>query len=274
MVTEPLPVGVAVVEDSVRGGFERYEISPGQITFYVGDAPPKPIRFDIYGSLAGHLMTLWLALPLPRRVLQVWMRVWGNQMLWYCRVVLGLGLRVHGLENLPKGGAVLASNHQSAWDTFVFYTLVDDAQYVLKKELMSIPFWGWYARKAEAISVDRSGGGAALKQMVRSCVDRVRKGRQVIIFPEGTRVLPGQRIAYFPGVYAIYRALPDGVPLVPVALDSGRFWSRRSFLKHAGTINLRFLEAIPPGLKRDEFLDRLEGCITAANDANDAGDAP
>lgn len=224
-----------------------------------------------FATLSFHLIFMVLTLPLPRGVLQAWMRLWARQMLWYCRVVLGLHLKLHGLENLPQAGAVVASNHQSAWDTFVFYALVADPQYVLKKELMSIPFWGWYAKKAEAITVDRDGGGAELKRMVRECVDRVKKGRQVIIFPEGTRVAPGQRIAYFPGVYAVYRALPDGVPLVPVALDSGHYWPRRSFLKRPGTINLRFLEPIPPGLRREAFLAELEDRIIAARDAPPPG---
>ena len=217
-----------------------------------------------FGTLALHLMTMWLALPLPRMFYQRWMRLWARQMLFYCRWILGLKLEVRGWEHVPEGGVMIASKHQSAWDTFVFYALLDDVQYVLKKELMRVPFWGWYAKKAEAISVDRAGGGAALKGMVRACADRVAKGRQVIIFPEGTRTRPGQHLPYFPGVYAAYKALPDGVPLVPTALNSGRFWGRRSFLKHGGTVVIEFLEPIPPGLDRKTFMAELEGRIEAA----------
>src|SRR5690606_21388864 len=147
---------------------------------------------------------------------------------------------------------IVAAKHQSAWDTMAFYWVLDDAAYVLKKELLSIPLYGWCARKARMIGVDRSGGAKALRAMVEQAQNCLAEGRPIVIFPEGTRTAPGRRSAYHPGIAALYTRL--GVPVVPVALNSGLFWGRRSFIKQPGRIVVQFLPPIPPGLERRAFM--------------------
>ena len=127
------------------------------------------------------------------------------------------------------------------------YEILEDPQYILKQELMKIPFWGWYNRRVEHVSVDRHAGAKALRHMVTACVDRIVKGRQVIIFPEGTRTAPGEQLRYHPGVAAVYQQLPDGVAVVPIALNSGKYWGRRKFLVNPGTITLQVLDPVMTG---------------------------
>ena len=210
------------------------------------------------------LLSLAMALPLPRTVQQWIVRLWGRGKRLGLKVLTGIGWELRGRENIPDGPAIYASKHQSAWDTSIFHGLLSDPVYVLKKELTAIPFWGWAARKCEAIVVDRSGGASALKELVRSTRTSVEKGRQVIIFPEGTRTTPGQRSPYFPGIAAMY-ALAK-VPVVPVAVNSGLFWGRRNFVKNPGVIIIEFLAPIPPGLDRRAFMAELEERIETASE--------
>ncbi len=211
------------------------------------------------------LAYMLVLLPLPRQWMQAAVRLWTWIMRAGLKLIVGLELEVRGRDNLPPGPVVIASNHQSAWDTFVFYLLLDDPNYVLKKELTWIPLWGWYARKCGAVVVDRAGGAAALKQMVRDVADRMAKGRQVIVFPEGTRTAPGTHRPYQPGIAAIYKQV--AAPVVPVAVNSGLFWGRRAFVKQPGTVVLQFLPAMPKGLERDAFMDELHARIDTAADA-------
>lgn len=234
----------------------------------------RSLLFNVffYPWLTVLLTTFWVFLPFPKEVMLRAIRIWAYIALAGMRVTAGIGIRVVGREHIPKGAAVIACKHQSIWETFVFFTLLDMPQYVLKQELTRIPFWGWYADKTEAIAVDRDAGAKALRSMVAACVDRLQKGRQVIIFPEGTRTAPGQSRRYHPGVAAIYKALPDGVPVVPAALNSGVHWGRRKFLVKPGVITLEFLEPIQPGLDRKEFAALLEERIeTASTRLLDAG---
>lgn len=226
-----------------------------------------------FGSMIGLLLLYWVFLPFHRRWMQNAVRSWTGLVLGGLRPLVGIRYQIEGREHLPAGPVVIAAKHQSVWDTVIFYELLDDPQYVLKQELMRIPLWGPYARKCEMVAVDRSGGAAALKRMVADVQDRLGKGRQVIIFPEGTRMAPGQTRPYHPGVYALYRGLPEGVPLLPVAVNSGHFWGRRSFVKRPGTIRMRFLPPVPPGLDRRAFMRELEARIEGAT-AELAGSAP
>ena len=214
------------------------------------------------------VLALTSLLPFPRRWSQCVARLWTQGVGVGLRLVVGLDVEIRGREHLPIGPCVIVSRHQSAWDTFVFYSLVSDPNYILKKELTDIPLWGWCALKCGAISVDRSGGAQALKKMVRDTEDRVVKGRQVVIFPEGTRTPPGERREYQPGIAAIYARIdvPGGAPVVPVALNSGLFWGRRSFQKKPGVITLEFLPSMPPGLKRRQFMEDLRGRIEGATE--------
>ena len=204
------------------------------------------------------------SLAFGRHTLLAVARFWSVGLVIMLRVVCRLDYRLEGSENLPSGAAIVASKHQSAWDTFIFTLLLDDPAYVLKRELMRIPFYGWYAKRARMIAVDREGHASALKRLLRQAVEAAAERRQIIIFPEGTRVAPGERRPYLPGVQALYGKL--GVPVVPVALDSGLYWRRRSFVKRPGTIRLVFMPAIPPGLARAEFARRLEAAIEGASD--------
>ena len=210
-------------------------------------------------------VTMMIALlPFPRVAMQRAVKAWAWSQHWALKVLVGLDFEVRGRENILPGGAIYASKHQSAWDTYVFYLLFSDPAYIMKKQLMRIPVWGWMARKCEAISVDRAGGAGALKALVRDTRARIAQGRPVIIFPEGTRTQPGLRRPYHPGVAALYSQC--GVPVVPVALNSGLFWGRRSYAKLAGRIVIEFLDPIEPGLRRPEFMDRLQAAIEGAAD--------
>ncbi|MBI1777407.1 MAG: 1-acyl-sn-glycerol-3-phosphate acyltransferase [Proteobacteria bacterium] len=199
------------------------------------------------------------SLACRRTVLIAVARFWARGAVWLLKAICRLDYRIEGGENLPTGAVIIAAKHQSAWDTFIFNVFLEDPAYVLKRELLLIPFYGWYAARAGMISVDRSGHASALKYMVRQAERAAAAGRQIVIFPQGTRIAPGESKAYLPGVQALYGKL--GVPVVPVALDSGLYWGRRGFLKRPGTIRLVFLPAIPPGLKRAAFTERLETAI-------------
>ena len=213
---------------------------------------------------AAFLFSMWVFLPLPQTVMENAVRRWGKGKRLALKVLIGLTHEVRGRENIPDCPAIYASKHQSAWDISIFYGVLQDPVYVLKKELMSIPFWGWYARKCKAIVVDRAGGGAALKALVRTTRATLEAGREVVIFPEGTRTAPGQRNPYFPGVAALYRQC--SVPVVPVAVNSGLFWGRRGFVKRPGVITIEFLPPIPAGLDRRAFMAELEERIETASE--------
>lgn len=204
------------------------------------------------------LVSFWVFLPFPRSVMKCAIKIWSRIMVGAMRILGGMKVEFRGRENMPKGPVLVASKHQSIYDTFIMYLLMDEPQYVLKKELTQIPFWGWYAKKCEHIAVDRGAGAKALKDMVVECVDRLKRGRQVIIFPEGTRTAPGVTLRYHPGVAAIYQQLPEDAVVVPVALNSGSYWGRREFMIAPGTITLEFLEPIKPGLERKPFMKLLE----------------
>ncbi|WP_237217277.1 lysophospholipid acyltransferase family protein [Falsiroseomonas oryziterrae] len=198
-------------------------------------------------------------LALPRRFAVAAMRLWARLVLGWLRATCGVRVVLLGAERIPRGAAVIASKHQSAFDTIVWLTLVEDAAYVLKKELLAIPLYGWFARRVGMIPVDRSGGGAALRGMLRAAATALEAGRQVVIFPEGTRSAPGERVPYQPGVVAI--AGIGSAPVIPVATDSGRIWGRRAFRKRPGIIHVSVLEPLHPGLPRAKLLPALEAAI-------------
>ena len=190
---------------------------------------------------------------------------WARGVLGILKITVGLGFEVRGREHLPSGPAIFASKHQSAWDTIVFTVALDNPVYVLKKELLRIPVFGWYLRKLDMIAVDRAAGASALKGLVRDARRILGAGRErIVIFPEGIRVLPGAHIPYQPGVVGLYAMLE--IPVVPVALNSGLFWRRRKILILPGVITLEFLPPIQPGLKRQAFLEELEARIESGSD--------
>jgi 1-acyl-sn-glycerol-3-phosphate acyltransferase len=206
-----------------------------------------------------------VGLPLllaPRRWVVAWAKVWIVFVLWWLRVTVGLTHRVIGVENLPKGPVIIACKHQSSWETLAFTLLFDDVAIVLKRELLFIPVVGWAMARAGNVAVARGDGAVALRGMVKQAKAVIADGRSIVIFPEGTRVAPGDQKPYQVGTAALYRQL--GVPVVPMALNSGLFWGRRKFVKRPGTITLEILPPIPPGLKRDAFMERLRGEIEGA----------
>lgn len=212
--------------------------------------------------------TLFLSLALPALAMPRWVTIrvgvaWFTFVLWALRVICGVSHEVRGQENLPSAPCVIAAKHQSAWDTFAFLTFLDDASYVIKKELIRIPVYGWLMTKAAMVPVDRTAGARALRSMVRTARARLADGRNVVIFPEGTRTAPGERRRYQPGVAALYAQL--AVPVVPVALNSGLFWPRHAFIKRPGHIVVEILPPIPPGLPRGDFMHRLESAIEEAS---------
>jgi 1-acyl-sn-glycerol-3-phosphate acyltransferase len=199
----------------------------------------------------------------PRKWAMAALAVHGRFEIWLLEVIAGTRLEVRGQDKLPKGACLVASKHQSAWETFALIPLFRDPAMLMKRELFWIPFHGWFSKKFEMIPVDRDKGPTALRRMLREAKKRVADGREIIIFPEGTRRPPGAPPDYKTGVILLYEAL--GIPCVPVALNSGLFWPRRSILRKPGTIVVEFLDPIPPGLPKAEFLTRLTGAIETAS---------
>lgn len=209
------------------------------------------------------LSLLYLPLLLgPRRLMQRAARFWLGGALALQRTVLGLGFEVRGESQLPAGAFIVAAKHQSAWDTMVFHRILDDPAYVLKQELLSLPFIGWYLRKTGQVAIDRKAGMKALKLMVEGAKAAAAEGRTIVIFPEGHRQPPGRTGEYHSGVAMLYGAL--NLPVVPVALNSGMFWGRNAFLRRPGKVTLEFLPPLAPGLDRKTFMRELEGRVESA----------
>lgn len=209
-----------------------------------------------------------LGLPLllaPRRIVMRFGRFWAGSVLALLKAVVGLDCEIRGLANIPTGPCLIAMKHQSAWDTLILPVVLGDPAVVLKRELLWVPFYGWYAARAGSIAIDRGGRATALRRMLTASRNAAAAGRPIVIFPEGTRTAPGRHLPYQPGVAALYQTL--AVPLVPAAVNSGLFWGRRSFLKRSGRITLEFLDPIPPGLPRRELMPELERRIETATAA-------
>lgn len=193
-------------------------------------------------------------------------KVWMRGLSWGLSAICGLRHELRGRVDLLRQPGLIACKHQSAWDTMIFHTLSPDPAYVMKKELLFVPFYGWLAYKQGNIPVDRKGGASALKKLLGKAAAALARGQQIVIFPQGTRVPAGASTAdwpYHPGIVAMYGKL--GVQCVPVALNSGMFWGRRSFAKRPGTIVVEVLDPIPPGMARGAFMRELEQRIETAS---------
>lgn len=190
-------------------------------------------------------------------------RLWSRGTFALLHHLVGLQYRIVGRERLLPEPVIIAAKHQSAWDTMICSLLFAEPAYVLKRELTWIPLFGWLLLRGGMIAVDRRAGGSALRRMLRQAQKAVQQGRSILIFPEGTRTAPGTSLPYHPGVAALYEHV--GLPVVPVALNSGLFWGRRSFLKRPGTITLEILNPIEPGLPRRAFLNVLRERIETAS---------
>jgi 1-acyl-sn-glycerol-3-phosphate acyltransferase len=189
-------------------------------------------------------------------------QVWANGIVLLMKYVVGLDYREHGRENVPDGPCIVASNHQSLWETAALCAIFPDASIVAKKELRKLPLVGWFLERYPMILVDRSAGRQALRQMNEEARRAIGEGRKVLIFPQGTRQAIDQPMTFQPaGIAALYTNL--GVPVLPVAHNSGLFWGRKTLIIHSGLITLSYLPPIPPGLDRKAFQAEVERVIAA-----------
>jgi 1-acyl-sn-glycerol-3-phosphate acyltransferase len=182
-------------------------------------------------------------------------RAWARVCLWALSTICGISVRIEGIENVPAGPAVIAAQHQSALDIFIWLAVLDRPAFVLKQELCAIPVFGRLLRPAGNIPVDREGAAPALRRMVAECRAALADGRQIVIFPEGTRVPPGERVALQPGVVALAKGL--AVPVVPAATDTGRFWRPKGQGKQPGAAHLRIAPPLDAALRRPDLLAAL-----------------
>lgn len=232
----------------------------------------RSLAFSIflYGSTLVIGVVCLPFLLLPRAWNLVLVRWWCGYVIGGFERIIGVKRVIIGAETLPKGSFIVAAKHQAMWETVILNILLKDPATILKKELMYIPIFGWWVAKLNMITVDRGARAAALKKMLKDAKALTDKGRVLTIFPEGTRADVGGKNAYKPGVAALYKTL--NVPVVPVALNSGRCWARKGGYK-PGTITLEFLEPIEPGLHRKDFMRELETRIeTACNRLADLPD--
>lgn len=201
-------------------------------------------------------------LLLPSRYGWRVVHIWAGSTVWLHRAICGIDEEIRGRENIPAGGMIVASKHQSAWETLRLVTLFRRPTFILKRELLWIPLFGWYLKKFGQIPVDRGRRAAAMEAMISRARAAIAEGRQVIIFPEGTRRHPLAPPDYRYGVVRLYRDLD--APVLPVALNSGLFWPRRAFIHRPGRIVLACLPVIPPGREPDVFAAELKEKLEAA----------
>jgi 1-acyl-sn-glycerol-3-phosphate acyltransferase len=219
-------------------------------------------------NVAFYLNTLtWVILAIPTFLMPRWgivevAKLWGRTNLLLLRWICGIKVEWRGLEKLPRGSFLVAAKHQSAWETFALLWMFEDPTFILKRELKWIPLFGWLAVKAQMIPVDRGAGAQALSRMAKRARFELGRGRQIVIFPEGTRRPPGAEPRYKFGVAYLYSELD--VPCVPIALNSGLFWPRRSVRRFPGTVLVEILDPITPGLTREAFAERLRHDIETA----------
>jgi len=221
------------------------------------------VAFFAWTAIAGTIGLPFLIAP--RAVTMRFGQFWARIVLVLLRVIVGLDHEIRGLERVPAGACIIAMKHQSTWDTLIPFVVLRDPAAVVKRELLFLPFYGWYAARAGAIGIDRKAGAKALRRLIAAARPIVDEGRPIVIFPEGTRVAPGARRPYQPGVAALYQVL--ATPVVPAAVNSGLFWGRRSFVKYPGRIVIEFLEPIPPGWPRRRLMAELEQRIETATAA-------
>ena len=217
----------------------------------------------LYLSLAVFAVGMSPALILPHRYGLGVVKMWARFVLFGLRWITGVRVEFRGLEHRPSGPALLACKHQSMLDTIIPFVALPDPCIITKKELMAVPFFGWFAWKTKMISVDRAAGSKALRDMVKQARARSAEGRQIWIFPEGTRAEVGAVPEYKPGVAALYREIAG--PCWPIATNAGVHWPAHGFRRYPGTVVYEFLPVIPAGLKRAEFMTVLEERIEEAS---------
>ncbi len=218
----------------------------------------RSILFNVafYANLIIRMIVLTpIYFLMPRKAAYAIPKAWAKSSTWLMEKIVGTTFEIEGLENIPKGSYIFAPKHQSFWDTFALLPYLDDPVYILKRELMWIPLFGWYAGKQRMIPVDRSARGKVMFDVLKRTREELATGRQLIIYPEGTRRPPGAEPVYKYGIARMYRDL--GIPVVMVAMHPGLFWPRRTFRKYPGHLKVRILPPIEPGLDPDVFFARL-----------------
>lgn len=211
-----------------------------------------------------HVLICAMTFPLPRKYIMRCIRSWGTTCTWLFKVLVGGTVEIRGTEHIPEDGSfILASKHQSAWETFALIPLVKDPVFILKRELLYIPIFGWCALKANMIPINRGAKSAALKQMLKRAKEEMAHDRQIIIFPEGTRTSVDAEPHYKYGITHIYQILK--VPVVPVALNSGLFWPRRTFMRYPGKVIIEVQPPIEAGMKGQAFFDQATDVIETAS---------
>ena len=218
-----------------------------------------------YAAFVGLMVFGLPCLLMRRRACMVVVRLWARVSVWLLQAICGTRIEFRNLHLLPKGASILAVKHQSFLETFALITVLDDFSYILKKELTDVPFFGWYVRASDQIAVDRSKRGGAIARLKLAVQERLGAGRQVVIFPEGTRQPIGAPPDYKVGVAAL--CANSRVPCTPVALNTGLFWPRRSFRRRPGTVVIEFLPPIATGLAKRDFMAALQNTIEPATDA-------
>lgn len=223
----------------------------------------RSILFNILFYLVNAIqMIFWIPafFIIPRREAWKIVRMWAYSLLWLQHAICGSRYDFRGVGDIPVGSAVVACKHQSAWETYTLCLFLSDPSFILKRELSYVPVFGWYMRRMKVVPVDRGKRGKALASMTQEAIRLQREmPRQIIIYPEGTRMRAGAEPKYKYGVVHLYEKLE--VPVIPVAVNSGLFWGRRSLLVHPGTITMSFLKPIAPGFSKEEFAQRLEKVI-------------
>jgi 1-acyl-sn-glycerol-3-phosphate acyltransferase len=223
----------------------------------------------LYGSMFVMAIAFSPALLLPRRVSIAIIKLWARQALGAARLLCGIRIEFRGLEHRPSGAALVAGKHLSMLDTIAPFLVLDDPCYVLKKELMNLPFFGWFAARAGMVAIRREDAAKALKKMVADCRERLTEARQIVIFPEGTRSDPGDDPDYKPGVAALYRDLE--VPCHLLATNSGVCWPGHGIDRRPGVVVYEFLPPLPAGMKRPELMREMKARIEDASNALIAG---
>jgi 1-acyl-sn-glycerol-3-phosphate acyltransferase len=201
----------------------------------------------------------------PRKMAWFVPKNWARSNHWLFRVIVGTTFEIEGLENIPEGGYIFAPKHQSFWDVYALLPWLSDPFFILKRELVWIPLFGWYVLKQRMVPVDRGARGKVMAAVMQRAKDEMNTGRQLIIYPEGTRRPPGAPPEYKYGIARLYRDLT--VPVVPVVMHPGLFWPRRKFLRYPGHFKVRILPPIEPGLDPDVFLKTLTDRMESASDA-------
>lgn len=190
---------------------------------------------------------------------------WALSNHWLMEKIVGTTFEIEGLEHIPAGGYIFAPKHQSFWDVYALLPWLDDPVYILKRELQWIPLFGQYISKMKMIPVNRGAKGKVMAEVMQRAKQEMRNGRQLIIYPEGTRRPPGAKPDYKYGIARIYRDM--SVPVVPVVMHPGLFWPRRKFLRFPGHFKVRILPPIEAGLDPDVFMKRLVDEMETASDA-------